>query len=75
MQWDHAPFIVQTTKFDPDICGEITYEARFNGEPIEATIAEFPLKYDPDAMVFTFFTEDTDLLEKSEKEAESWLES
>ena len=43
------------------MCGKITYEVQFNGKTLDPTFVG-PLQYDYTYHVFTFFTEDPNLI-------------
>ena len=81
MQWNHAPFTVETYPLQHDQCGEITYEAFFNGQPVALQIDPntgdplntSPLQYDPQTGVFTFFTDSPDLIGTHEYSIRAYL--
>jgi hypothetical protein len=61
----HDPFSV-TAKYPTtaSVCGALSYEASFKGEPINMTTS--PVKYDIASRTFIVYTEDENLIDEHE---------
>ena len=74
MEFEHNRFTVETYPVQHDLCGEITYEAFFNGQPVAGTtLNTSPLQYDPSTGVFTFFTDSPNLIGTHEYTVRAYL--
>ena len=60
LQWTHNAFTIVTQPNTHTLCGEITYEATFMGNIVDADSS--PMKYDTSSRQFTFFSDDVNLV-------------
>ena len=59
----HTPFDIVTLPFQHTMCGGLTYEATFNGSPIDTTTkATLAMAYDTATQIFDIYSEDFGLL-------------
>ena len=62
LEWQHAPFLLQTEPIQHSLCGSFTYSTSFMGVDRVLTPLSIPMSYDSDSMTFKIYSELLDLI-------------